>query len=198
MSEEHIRAPGVGPALGGAGSPCPEVPLGSKKWKVGWPTQEAKARHELLVAQFHEESLDARRGIYAPAKFARKQRELELQLGAGEHCVGGDLWLAVADGPAWNVVLLTSLLREHHPEATFDDARALWRTEPRKVRIALALVIPPFVEVLLTEAPVSRDEKALKVLEMVAHLLQLAGIRPDPEMSETDATPTDSPVAPTG
>lgn len=196
MSEEkEMRAEGVGPALGGAGSPCPEIKVPGKTWKVGWPTQSAKIHHELLVAAHAEEELEARRGIYSREKFARKERELEEGLLAGEHHVGGAYWNRLVDGPDWNVVLLASLLKEHHPEATVADARALWAGEPRKVRVALAYVIPPFATALVNAAPVPQEEKAAKALAMAALFRALCEPPPDPNPDET-GTPTDSPAAP--
>lgn len=195
MSDE-TRADGAGAALGGKGSPCPTVQFWGRTWKIGWPTQEAKQCHEILVAQHAEAELESRRALYTPAKMAVKERALELQLNAGDHRVYGSLWSATVDGPDGMPLFLLSLLREHHPNATIEEARALWSSGSLSVRLAMAQVMPPFAVLLVSLSPrIQEADRPVKAMELTAAFLELVG--PLPQENATVSPPTAS-DAPTG
>lgn len=188
MSEHVIPEPvaeGVGPALGGKGAPCPEITFCGVNWKVGWPTQEAKLWHELLVAKHAEDEELAMAKVRTPEELAGRLRRLEMDVRAGQHRVFGAIWSATVDGPDGMPLFLLSLLKEHHPKATFADAKVLWGACTREVRSALAQVIPPFAAILIESAPLDREEKPAKARELAAALLERVGVTPKPSAGPT-------------
>lgn len=187
MADEKIVADGVGPALGGAGAPCPEITFVGKTWKVGWPTQDARLWMELLVAQRAEDQLEERRRTLAPEKYAEKADKLDRQISAGKHRVQGELWLDAAGGPDAMPLFLCSLLKEHHPKATLADARVLWGACTRQVRRAMALVLPPFLPILFERVPAEQEEKDRVARTYLEAVLPLLG-------DVTEQTPNSSPA----
>lgn len=186
MSEENLG--GAGPALGGAGSPCPSITFMGTTWKVGWPTQDAKLWYEFLVAEHAEDELKALQRFLPPREFAAKWARLENDVRAGQHRVGGALWEATMRAPDGMPLFLLSLLKEHHPGADLAAARVLYYSAAPDVRMALAKVVPPFAAVLVADAPVPQDEKATRARDLAAALLEMAGV-PAPETP----TPSDGP-----
>jgi hypothetical protein len=177
-----VRGDGIGPALGGEGSPCPVVEFGGQTWKVGWPTERARLRQEFLVAEYAENELKKQREFLDPRAFAAKWAALESDVRAGHHRVGGALWDSVFSGPAGMPVVLLALLREHHPEATLDTAWLLYYSGTDSVRMALAKVLPPFATLLVQTAPVNQEEKARRAQTLADAMLEMAGC-PTPKPS---------------
>lgn len=174
--EVEVRAEGVGPALGGKGSPCPTIAFCGKTWKVGWPTQDAKLWHEQLVAKHAEDELKASARVMDAAEFAAKWKSLENDIRAGHHRVFGPLWNATVDGPHGMPLFLLSLLKEHHADAQFADAEVLWGSCNRDVRMALAQVMPPFATLLVEKAPIDQEEKPEAAKRLAAELLLRVGV----------------------
>ncbi len=190
---------GVGPALGGKGSPCPVVCLpGGKPWKVGWPTQEAKEEFELIVAEHAVADLQRRKRMYSVQVFAQKEKELEARFAGGDHLAYGALWGAAIDGPDSMPMFLLSLLKEHQPTATFADAKILWKSGAVLVRRAMTLVMPPFVTLLVEDSPrLQEQERPQAAAELTAAILERIGPVPPETAPTTNSAPTTS-DAPTG
>ncbi len=74
-------------------------------------------------------------------------------------------------------------MQEHHPGFTIEDARTLWKSGVRSVRVALTQVVPSFVKLLADEAPLSQEDRAETALELTALLLQMVDPGPDPTPS---------------
>lgn len=137
-------------SLGAAGVPA-EIHAGDRVYKVGHPTQRAKGRLEELVAQ------QARRDIL---RFGGSAADWLDRVEAGDYATLRPGWNRVMQSPAAGSLFLLSLLREHHPDATADDAARLDKAEPEQVRAALARVVPPFFELVLADVPLPPAEKA--------------------------------------
>ncbi len=199
MSESNDPVPtGAGPALGGTGSPCPTCCLpGGKPWKVGWPTQAAKQEFELLVAEHAVADLQSRKRMYSVQVFAQKEKELEVRFAGGDHLSYGALWVAVLDGPDSMPMFLLSLLKEHQPEATFADAKKLWKSGHLSVRRALTLVMPPFATLLVAESPRTQEEDRPAAAAELAKMFLEQRIGPVPPETKPTSDPTIS-DAPTG
>lgn len=147
MSEPKEN-PGVGGMLGAAG-PCPEIPLGKRVWKVGHPTQAAKARLEKLAAKVALDEVRRLKDVLDPAAYREAFDAVTQNLKSYRTWRPG--WQAVVFDGANGHLFLWSLLQEHHPAATEADVLALCREAPEEVAAALAQVIPDFFGVLLGE-----------------------------------------------
>lgn len=180
MSDE-ILADGVGIALGGKGAPCPVIKFWDKVWKVGWPTYESHLQLELLVAEYAENINEQRKKRKTKTQAAKLDAELENKIQGGSHKVFGSLWSSTIDGPDGMSICLLSLLLEHQPNATLADARILWGSAARQVRLALAQVMPSFCN-LLCESPLIEEElRAVKAAELTSIMLDRIGpLPPDP------------------
>ncbi len=180
MADEVIPL-GVGPALGAAG-PCPTVTHGDKVWKVGHPTQRAKATLELLVLETAAKNIEEAKGALPPARWEAKNAKLDADIDAGQYRTWGTLWRTVYGGPDGQALALTSLLRENHPEATVADGLLLWRAETKQVARAMRIVTPDFFAVLATTLPGSSEEQRAEVADALAAVLEglatLAGATP--------------------
>jgi hypothetical protein len=156
---------GVQNLLGDAGA-CPEVELNGKAWKIGHPTQRAKAALEELAAAKAVSEVVALKGVVPPAAYAEMFADVMRGIKTGAYKTFSPGWVEQATGPAGGALFLLSLLRERHPEATEEDAVALAAAKPDEVQAALARVLPPFFEALLATAPIPAAQKGhvLKVL----------------------------------
>lgn len=158
--------PGAGPALGAAG-PCPAIDYAGKSWAVGHPTQRAKAELELLVIDAAQRNIDQRKGRLSKDQYEAKCAALDLQVQGGHHRTWGPLWRAVNAGPDGTKLFLLSLLREHQPDATFADVDGMFRDAGRQTTRALAVVMPIFFSLLVTEMPVGPEERAAKLADLL-------------------------------
>lgn len=151
--------------LGDAGA-CPEVELGGKTWRIGHPTQRAKAALEELAAASAVAEVVALKGVVPAATYAEMFEGVARAVKRREYRTFGPGWLEQTTGPAGGSLFLLSLLRERHPEATEDDALALATAKPDEVQAALARVLPPFFELLMAKAPIPDAQKP-KVLAAI-------------------------------
>lgn len=137
--------------LGEAGG-CPVVEHDGVRWHVGHPVQRAKKLLEDAILDAVENDLLARREAN-PAAFRQLWDDHRADKRAGRYAtVTGDLWWeAVSDPRRSGVLLLTALLRCHHPDATPDDAFALLANRPEETEAALGRVLPDFFEALLAD-----------------------------------------------
>jgi hypothetical protein len=171
---DETETVGATPLLGDAG-PCPTVTHDKKTWTVGHPTQRAKAELEKLVVEVAQKSLDDLRGVLPPAKIAEKEAALDGLLFARAWQTWGSLWSQVVNGPLAFPLLLASLLRQRHPEATLADAEALWAGANRPCRTALMMVVPGFFTVLAGSLPAdAADRQALAERTAAALVASLA------------------------
>lgn len=191
---DEIHGDGIGPALGGKGAPCPTVTFCKVTWKIGWPTEEARLWLELLIAQYAEDGLKERKRTKSAVDYAKSEADLERDLAAGYHRTFGQLWNKTVDGPDGMPLCLLSLLKEHQPDATLKDAKVLWGSAARQVRIALAQVVPNFAAVLVEDNPlIHQDEREAKKAELTALFLERIAPPPTPttekpKTSEPDAS----------
>lgn len=196
MSDE-ILADGVGTALGGKGSPCPIVKLWDKTWKIGWPTYESHMHLELLVAEYAEENNELRKRRKSKEKSAKLDADLENSIRGGAHKAFGALWSSVIDGPDGMAVCLLSLLLEHQPDATIAEAKVLWGSAARQVRLAIAQVMPSFCK-LLCESPLIEEEyRESRAATFLSIMLERISPPPVPETLPTltqTKLPTKEPI----
>lgn len=140
MAEQQPPPGSVSDALGAAGD-CPTVRWRNADWKVAWPTARTIGRLELLVAAAataEAKELEAA-GVDPGATDGLRTRLL-----GRAHKAGGELWDQYLRGPDGGVLILLSLLREHHPKASESDARGMAVEAKADVDTAMALVDPRF------------------------------------------------------
>jgi hypothetical protein len=155
---DEPRMEGALAALGDA-VPPPEVQWNGKPWKIGHPTQGAKAELEKLVVEVAEGSLAELRGTLKPARFAALEKQLDDKILARQWQTWGSLWSEVINGPKSFPLFLLSLMRPHHPDATLADAEGLWLGANRACRNALVMVLPGFFELLAASLPAEEDAR---------------------------------------
>jgi hypothetical protein len=170
-----VQPEGAVAALGAAVAP-PEVVAAGKAWKVGHPTQEAKAELEKLVVQVAEKNLADLRGVVSDRKFAALEAKLDDAILSRQWQTWGALWTEVCNGPLSFPLFILSLMKPHHPQASVADAEALWVNENRACRNALVVVLPGFFDHLAASLPAdesTRREGARQWAgEMLARLRQ--------------------------
>jgi len=173
-------APGVGTVLGSAG-PCPEIPFGGSLWRVGHPTQRAKAALEELAAAKAVAEVRSLKAALPPDAYAEAFRELTAGLSAGEFRTWRPGWQRIVLGGGNESLLLLALLRENHPHATEADALALAAGEPELVAAALARVVPPFFGLLLEGVPLTPDQRRRATAAVADVAAKLAPPVPPPQ-----------------
>ena len=133
--------------LGAAGE-CPQVRHGDRVYKLGFPTQRAKARiEELVAAQAVREVLDLKPAL-PPAAYAELTDGVRADVAAKAHRTGGPLWARVLNGPGGQNIFLLAFFRENHPDVTADEVDALAAHHPEEVNAALLRVLPDFFEIV--------------------------------------------------
>ncbi len=174
----------VGTVLGAAGA-CPEIELNGKVWKIGHPTQRAKAELEKLAVGTAVAEMMELKDVMPEASFKALFSELTDSIAAKHYRTWGPGWQRVVWGPQSTHLFLLSLLRECHPNASEDDARQLAAAEPEQVTAALLQVIPNFVSLLLLSdkriTPEQREKAMGVVTERLSTLAQASGTQPQPE-----------------
>lgn len=171
--------------LGAAGA-CPEIPVNGRVWRLGHPTQRAKAELEkLAVQQATDRVLELRPALDPPA-YAAVFAGLMSQIQRGHFKTWGAGWQEVVFDPANAHLFLLSLLRECHPEATADDVAALAEAEPDRVQAALAQVVPGFFEVTLAGMRLTPDQRAAAVAA-IGQVREALRPAPPPPTPATDS-----------
>lgn len=175
---DDVRPEGAFAALGAA-VPPPEIQFDGAVWKIGHPTQRAKAELEKLVAQAAEQNLADLRDVLSPARYAEREAKLDAALLARQWQTWGTLWAEVMNGPLAFPLFLASLLRPHHPSATTAQAEALWLGENRACRTALAMVLPDFFSLLVASLPADEAARQAAAVVWAAEVLgRLPGPQP--------------------
>jgi len=122
-----------------------EIENNGKKWTIGKPTRTAKEEFETFITQQAWNEIAALREI-VPEAFSEAKSEFVRLAGSKEYRAGGKAWMAAFHGPDGDALFLLSLLKEHHPDATLNDARGLMFDKPEDVEAALAVMVPGFFE----------------------------------------------------
>jgi len=152
------QSPSVMTQLGAAGS-CPEIEHKGKIWKVGHPTQRAKAELEKLATQKATRETLSLKELLSPADYGEIFESFRRAVSSGEYKTGKIGWLQTVFSGATAPLFFLSLLREHHPDATEKDAQTLYSEQPEQTMLALEAVVPPFFDMLLKEMDLPPDQK---------------------------------------
>ena len=209
--------PSITTILGSAGA-CPEITALGKTWKIGHPTQRAKAVLEQLVVASAVAEVRQLKDVLPPDAYAETFRELTDAIASRHYKTWGAGWQRIVWGPRSGYLFLLSLLREHHPTATEDDVAALAGAAPEEVTAALIEVTPNFIRLLLLDRKDITPEQQAAIQGVMTDLIEkmtqklAPSPEPTPEMPAESlpsgakhshknrgaSTPTKSPGLPTG
>lgn len=184
MAENPVSVQDV---LGAAGEP-PRFAWRGKEYKVGFPTQRVKARLEELIAGAETAAVQALRGVIPPTDFADQLARLGRQLRTREHRTrDGSLWqryMVGEEAVTGFQLFLLALLREHQPDVTEDDLRAMLAEGGEFLLLAADRVVPGFFTWLEAELGAPKGTTAELAAKMAAELRRL-GTRSTPPSSTT-------------
>ena len=171
MFDGAAESPAVTTMLGASGA-CPEIRLNGKVWKVGHPTQRAKATLETLAVAQAVAEATALKDVLPAEQYAQLFKQITDNIGAKHYKTWGDGWREIVWGPQSTHLFFLSLLRENHPDATEEDAQALMDGAAEQVAAALVQVIPPFVSLLLDARKGMTPEQRRHVMGVVRERLE--------------------------
>lgn len=180
MSEQNDPAPSVQQVLGAAGAPA-TVRYKGKAYKLGHPTQAAKARLEELAADTAVARVEAMEGRVKPATFDKMVTHVTGRIERGEFNTWKPGWQEVVwdDGAA---LFALSLFREFHEDMSPEFARELVTGAGWQYRAALARVLPDFFDLLLAgRDDLTPEQSSLLRAELAALVARLTPAGPTPE-----------------
>lgn len=186
-SKKPARAPKRAPsAQFVAGHPGPVIEAGDKTWRLGFNTQNAKARlEELIRAHVVRDALKLKRDV-GGADGEQVWQEYSDSLAAGHYDTFGPGWFRVMKSLTGNRLFLLSLLQRHHPDATEADAAHLLANHRDATEAALAVISPDFLRAVARQTAADRGATPHSADAFAAELLAAA----QAEMTPVPATGT--------
>lgn len=154
----------VSDVLGAAGA-SPEIVWGERAYRLGHPTQKAKAAFcDMIVdAEFRGIQEALKRGFLTEAKADAAVERLGRQVDRRGHQPGGELFAKYgigAEGVAGTELFVLSLFRENHPAMTLGEYRDLAEARPDEVKLAVRKVVPLFFEWVLEKGSLTPAQKS--------------------------------------
>jgi hypothetical protein len=156
----------LGDVLGSSG-PCPEITVKGKTWKIGHPTQKAKAELENLAVRAAVSEVRSLKEVLPADAYKEAFAELTASISARDFRTWGTGWQRIVWGPQSVHLFLLSLLREHQSQATESDAIELATSAPEELAAALAQVVPSFVLLLLNDRKDITHQQRDEILRVV-------------------------------
>lgn len=154
--------------------PGPTIECGGKTWRLGFNTQDAKARlEELFRAHVMREAVKKKRALGGKEGQDAYDHDNDA-VTDGEYDTFEKGWYRLLAKPAGSVMYLLSLLQEHHPDATAADARSLVVQEPEQTQAAVNAISPDFLCAAAVQNGMSRDDAPRFVAAVVRNLATLA------------------------
>lgn len=135
---------GVQQALGAAGA-CPEIIWQGKVWRLGHPTQRAKAVLEELGAAA------ALANVRHLPEDDPDRRAVRKAVSTGSYRTFNPGWQETVGSPGTQHLFVLALFRETHPEMTEEQLFGLMAECPDDLRLGLARVVPDFFRLLLAD-----------------------------------------------
>lgn len=161
-------------------SPGPTVVLDGKVWRLGFNSQDAKSRlEELFRGHVVRDALMTKRAVGGPDGEEQFAAEMARVRG-GHYAFFADGWRELLGTRAGNVLYLLSLLQEHHPDATEQDAMRLLVQENEQTVEALAAITPTFLSAAAVQMGMRPGDAPALVAAAVAELARMTpGAAPD-------------------
>ena len=138
--------------LGESGA-CPEIVHNGKTWKVGYPTQKAKAILNNLVVAYASAEIQTASESLPPALYQQMLSDFTTKIGQRYYKTWHQGWIEIAMGQDGDILFLLSLVKLHQPNATENDARMLFEECGPMVQTAMAQVMPVFFQILEADYP---------------------------------------------
>lgn len=180
---DHGPAPSVAQMRAG---PAPTVKeSGGKLWRLGWNNQDAKAALEMLITS--ELTRSAIKKMKALGPDGAEYFELfQNRVDSGTYKTFAPGWRHVMAGLDASWLFLLSLLAEHHPDATPDDAKRLLAEEPEQVNAGVGVIAPDFFAAVAVQMrdpkTVTAESAAAAGREIAAAILdKVFGLKSTPE-----------------
>lgn len=191
-----MQAASIQDALGTHGE-CPIVRWNGNEYRLGHPTQRAKARFEEAVVQAEQRAIEALTGRAPQSVVDARWDRLGGQIDRREYATGGELWRKYVGGSeavAGVSMFAWCLFAENHPTIKLDDVRAMTASDSPGLRLALRRVTADFLDLLLdtVKDPIQRAMVTDRAGPMMQEIRQLfADPAPAPE-TPSDSTPSES------
>lgn len=146
MLSDGIRKaynPAVLDVLADAGPPL-TVQYEGRTYRLGFPTQAAKARYENLVLKAETDMVLRQKAFLPPDDYQMRCDKLSEQINGRAFATGEPLWMKYSLSPTGWLLWVQSLFGEHHPEITAEDVVKLLSAKGEEVRFLLGAVVPSF------------------------------------------------------
>jgi len=160
-------------------------------WRLGWNHQDAKAALETAIVSQLTLAAIAKMKAMGPAG-AEYFELFQNRVDSGAYATFAPGWRYVMGGLDASWLFLLSLLVEHQPGATAEDAKRLLAEEPEQVGVGVSYVAPDFFAAVTTQArdkSVTADQADAAGRTLAAAILErVYGVTPP------DPTPTAAPA----
>ncbi len=152
MSEAK-EAPSVGDHLGNAGA-LPTVNFRGRKLKVGYPVESTYTKIELKIAELaYAEAVSLQKVI--PGIMADMMNKVTGRY----HRALGPWWNDAFNKPLnASSLILWACISDQHPEFTWEDTVQVLKESREEAKFALAIVTPPFLELVAAATPMTVAE----------------------------------------
>lgn len=157
------------------GDPGPTITMGSKVWRLGFNTQNAKGRLEELIRTHVVRDALKLRGDIGGEAGEQYWQDARDALAAEHYHTFEKGWFRVLKSNVGNRLFLLSLLQKHHPDATEADALALLTQESEQTEQAMAVVSPTFICAAARQIAIERgaaEDKADAIAKTMTEMLQ--------------------------
>lgn len=147
MKDRKTKTPKWAPPVAAVrAGPAPTITETASRrvWRLGWNTQDAKAALETaIVSQLTLEAIKKMKAM-GPVAGAEYFELFQNRVDAGAYSTFAPGWRYAIGGTDGSWLFLLSLLLEHQPGATPEDAKRLLAAEAEQVRVAVGYVAPDF------------------------------------------------------
>jgi hypothetical protein len=145
MAENRYDPASYTDALAGADGGI-AVTVGGKVWRLGFPTQNAKARFEQYLVDYELKLVKRQKAFLSPDEYTARMDAFAEQVENRAFSTGGVLWLKHSLKPVGWMLWVRALFAENHKDITPDQVAEVVKAAPEEMRVALLMVIPPFVK----------------------------------------------------
>lgn len=166
------------------GYPPKLLKVDGETYKIGFNDQDAKGRLEEIIGAKVWDRVYAEAERMKPATAERHIARHEQLFASGHYATGGPGWNAEIMSPAGAVLFFLSLLQEHQPDMTPEEAARLFNLEPLRCKHAIAAVAPDFFTAVLRQMGATEEmieRMAPELAKAMAALVEDESQTPEPE-----------------
>jgi hypothetical protein len=165
-------------------------------WRLGWNTTDAKAHLEMVIVSELTRLAIKRMKQLGGQEGAEYFDLFQSRVDTGSYHTFAPGWRHVMAGLDASWLFLLSLLLEHQPDATPEDAKRLLADEPEQVGVAVGGIAPDFFAAVAVQAK-DRDvpeDQAVEAGRAIAAAL-MAKVFRIPTAPEPTDEPTPEPIS---